>query len=80
MEVIKQFFSAYSTSLDVLPEDIRLVAAVAIIILLIILFVRFVQKSIAWIIIFILLVPAAWPALHEIGTAFWDKVLVPFLK
>lgn len=80
MDIIKQFFHNYSTSLEILPEGIRLVAAIAILIVLAIIFLRFIQKSIIWLIIFVLLLPAAWPALREIGLAFWEKVLVPFLQ
>lgn len=80
MDLIKQFFHSYSTSLEILPEGIRLVAAIAILIVLAIIFLRFIQKSIIWLIIFVLLLPAAWPALREIGLTFWEKVLVPFLQ
>lgn len=80
MDTFKQFFYSYSTSLDILPENIRLIAAIVIIVILLIIFLRFIQKSIIWLVIFILLLPAAWPALHEIGLSIWEKVLQPIIK
>lgn len=80
MAAISEIFHSYSTILDVLPENIRLIAALVILVVLAIIFLRFVQKSVAWLVLFILLLPAALPALREIGVAIWEKIIVPFLS
>jgi len=49
-------------------------------VILVVLFLRFIQKSIAWMVLFFLLLPAGWPALREIALSFWDKIIVPFMR
>lgn len=80
METLKQIFYSYTHILDILPEGVRVLVAIGILIVLAVLFLRFVQKSIAWMILFLLLLPAALPALKEIGVYLWEKVIVPLLK
>jgi|GEM_PF-1152348 len=80
MSTIQQIFSSYTHILDFLPEETRVLVALGIIAVLLILFLRFVQKSIAWMLLFVLLLPASLPALREIGTYLWERVLAPLIK
>lgn len=80
MDTIKQIFYSYTHILDILPEDVRVLTAVIILIILLILFLRFVQKSIGWMVLFILLLPAAWPAVREIGVYLYEKIVIPLMK
>ena len=80
MELLKNVLATYSTALEFLPENFRLLAAIFILVILVVLFLRFIQKSIAWMVLFFLLLPAGWPALREIALSFWDKIIVPFMR
>lgn len=73
-------FQTYSSAFDVIPSGFRTIAAVVVVIILIYIFLNFVRKSIVWLIIFILLVPTALPAIRQIGLSFYNGVIQPLLR
>ncbi|HOE74837.1 MAG TPA: hypothetical protein PLC05_02230 [bacterium] len=80
MEIFKSILAAYSTVLGFLPENLRLGVAIFVLLVLMVLFWRFIQKSIIWLILFFLLLPAGWPALCEVGLSIWEKIIVPIVR
>ncbi len=52
----------------------RVVIAVIVLIFLVYAIVNFFKKNWLWIIIFVLLLPAAYPALKQIGLALWQLI------
>ena len=80
MNILKSIYSFYAGALNVVPPNIRTIAAIVVLVILVVLFLKFVKKSVLWLIIFILLVPAAFPAIVQISQAIWNKVLKPLLS
>jgi len=80
MNAINTIIYSYSHALDIIPANVRTLVAFAILIILVVLFLKFVKKSIIWMVVFILLLPTAYPALRQIFTAFWQHLIQPFLK
>ncbi len=80
MTPVDNFFHSYATMLDFIPPDIRFLLSVAIVIILIILFVKYISKSVFWLVIFILLVPTAYPAIREIILVIYNKIIQPLIK
>lgn len=56
----------YNQILEMIPETYRLPIAVLILIFLIFALVNFFKKNLIWIILFIILLPAAWPSIRQI--------------
>ena len=78
--MISNFFNAYFTAFDVIPVNLRTVAAVIVVIILVLIFINFVRKSLVWLLIFLLLVPTALPAVKQIGFSIYTGVIQPLLR
>ena len=58
----------YNYVLGLIPEIYRLPIAVIILIFLFFALVNFFKKNLIWIVVFIILLPAAWPSIKQIYT------------
>lgn len=56
----------YNYILNLIPETYRLPIAVAILVFLFFALINFFKKNLIWIILFIILLPAAWPSIKQI--------------
>jgi len=57
----------YNKGLETIPAAYRLPLAIIVLVFLVVALVNFMRKNLLWIVIFILLLPAAWPALKQVG-------------
>ncbi|MDH4358806.1 MAG: hypothetical protein OEV37_02580 [Candidatus Berkelbacteria bacterium] len=57
----------YNKGLETIPAVYRLPLAIIILVFLVIALVNFMRKNLLWVVVFILLLPAAWPALKQVG-------------
>lgn len=64
----------YSKSLELIPATYRLPLAVLILVFLVFSLISFLKKHLLWIVIFLILLPAAWPSLKQIGLFLWQLV------
>jgi len=64
----------YNTLLELIPAAYRLPIAIIIIVFLVIALINFFKKNLIWIVLFIILLPAAWPAIRQIGVSIWELV------
>jgi len=69
-----QIFSYYNALLELIPEVYRLPLAILIILFLVFALINFFKKNLLWIILFIVLLPAAWPSIRQIGLAIWELI------
>ncbi|PIT97150.1 hypothetical protein COT77_02995 [Candidatus Berkelbacteria bacterium CG10_big_fil_rev_8_21_14_0_10_41_12] len=69
--MIEKIMHYYDTAMNSIPENARFFLAVVIVIFLVVSLVQFLRKNLLWLVIFIILVPAAWPALKQIGLSIW---------
>lgn len=69
---MNKILSYYDVAMNAIPETVRFYLAVVILLILVISVVQFLKKNLLWIIIFIILAPAAWPALKQIWVAIWN--------
>ena len=58
----------YNHVLGLIPEAYRLPIAIIILIFLFFALVNFFKKNLIWIVVFIILLPAAWPSIKQIYT------------
>lgn len=56
----------YSYILNLIPETYRLPIAVIVLVFLFFALINFFKKNLIWIILFIILLPAAWPSIKQI--------------
>jgi len=80
MTNFNEIFYSYSHSLNFVPEGMRVFVALLIIAILLLLIFIFIKRNIIYLIIFILLLPIAWPAIYVINTALWQNLITPMLK
>ena len=78
--MFQTIFGAYTSAFDAIPQNLRTVVAVIVVIILVGIFIGFVRKSLVWLLIFILLVPTAYPAIKQIGLSIYHGVIVPLAK
>jgi len=71
---MNQILNFYNRGLELIPVTYRLPLAVLILVFLIFALVNFFKKNIYWIVIFILLLPAAWPSLKQLGSTLWQLI------
>lgn len=64
----------YNSLLELIPAVYRLPIAIIIIIFLIFALFNFFKKNLLWIILFIVLLPAAWPSIKQIGLSAWELI------
>jgi uncharacterized membrane protein YdbT with pleckstrin-like domain len=64
----------YNSILELIPAAYRLPISIIIIIFLVFALVNFFKKNLLWIILFILLLPAAWPAIKQIGFSIYELI------
>jgi len=64
----------YNSLLELIPAAYRLPISIIIIIFLVFALVNFFKKNLLWIILFILLLPAAWPSIKQIGLSIYELI------
>jgi len=64
----------YNALLELIPAAYRLPISVIIIVFLIFALINFFKKNLLWIILFILLLPAAWPSIKQIGLSVYELI------
>lgn len=64
----------YNALLELIPAVYRLPLSALIIVFLILSLINFFKKNMVWIILFIILLPAAWPAIRQIGVSIYELV------
>lgn len=71
---MEQIFSYYNALLELIPAAYRLPLAILIILFLVFALINFFKKNWLWLVLFLLLLPAAWPSIRQIGLAIWELV------
>jgi len=69
---MQSIINYYNQLLELIPMQYRIVIAVIVLIFLVYALISFFRKNWFWIIVFVILLPAAWPALRQIGLALWQ--------
>lgn len=69
--MMSQILEYYNKGLELIPVAYRVPIAIIILIVLVFSLINFLRKNLIWIVLFILLLPAAWPALKQIGGSLW---------
>jgi len=78
--MLQKVLNIYTSVFDAIPSQWRTVAAVGVILILLSFFLGFIKRSFVWIIIFIVLVPTAYPAFKQLGLSFYSYIIEPLLK
>ncbi|MCX6809168.1 MAG: hypothetical protein NTZ65_00200 [Candidatus Berkelbacteria bacterium] len=66
--------SFYNTILGLIPSTYRVPLAILILFFLIFALVNFFKRNLFWIILFIILLPAAYPAVKQLGNFIWNLI------
>ena len=69
-----QILDYYNKALELIPVAYRVPIAIIILIVLVFSLINFLRKNLIWIVLFILLLPAAWPALRQVGGSLWTLI------
>lgn len=56
----------YNKGLELIPVAYRVPLAIIILIILVYSLINFLKKNLIWVVIFILLLPAAWPSIKQV--------------
>jgi len=64
----------YNQALQLIPEAYRLPLSIIVIVILVFALIKFLRKNLIWIVIFLLLLPAAYPAVKQVGISLWDLI------
>jgi len=64
----------YNQVLSLIPDAYRLPLSIIIIVILVFALVKFLRKNLIWIVLFLLLLPAAYPAIRQIGISVWGFI------
>lgn len=64
----------YNRGLNMIPPQYRTILAVIVLVILVISIIRFLKRNLVWLVIFILLLPAAYPAIKQIGSILWGWI------
>lgn len=62
----------YNQALQLIPEAYRLPLSIIVIVILVFALIKFLRKNLIWIVIFLLLLPAAYPAVKQVGISLWS--------
>jgi hypothetical protein len=76
----QKILDVYSSIFNTVPSEWRTVAAVVVVVILVSLFLGFIKRSFVWILIFILLMPTAYPAFKQLGISFYNYIIAPLIK
>jgi len=80
MEIILAIFDYYKQIFNQIPDSARLLIAFGVFIVIGIILIRFIKRSIVWLLIALLLMPALAPAAVTIYQAIFQKLIEPILK
>lgn len=64
----------YNHALSLIPDVYRLPLSIIVIVILVFALIKFLRKNLIWIVIFLLLLPAAYPAVKQVGISLWDLI------
>jgi len=71
---MQTIISYYNQALQLIPEAYRLPLSIIVIVILVFALIKFLRKNLIWIVIFLLLLPAAYPAVKQVGISLWDLI------
>lgn len=71
---MQKILDFYNQGLAMIPEKYRTILAVIVLIILVFSLIKFLRKNFIWIILFLLLLPAAYPAIKQISTIVWGWI------
>lgn len=74
MDVMQKVIDFYNQGLNMIPSQYRTILAVVVLIILVFSLIRFLKKNLIWLVVFILLLPAAYPAIKQISTIVWGWI------
>ena len=74
MDVMQKVIDFYNQGLNMIPPQYRTILAVVVLIILVFSLIRFLKKNLIWLVVFILLLPAAYPAIKQISTIVWGWI------
>jgi len=66
MDKILEF---YNRGLELIPVAYRVPIAIIVLVFLVFALINFLKKNLIWLVIFILLLPAAWPSIKQVVEA-----------
>jgi len=72
--MMQKILDLYNQGLNLIPAQYRTVLAIIILLILIFSIIKFLRKNFIWIILFLLLLPAAYPALKQVGSIVWGLI------
>jgi hypothetical protein len=64
----------YNQALNLIPPQYRTILAVIVLIILVFSLIRFLKKNLVWLVIFLLLLPAAYPAIKQVSAIVWGWI------
>jgi len=64
--IISQITGLYNKGLEFIPVSLRIPLAIVILIFLVFSLINFLKKNLIWLVVFILLLPAAYPSIRQI--------------
>ena len=71
---MSKILDLYNQGLNMIPPQYRTILAVVVLIILVFSLIRFLKKNLIWLVVFILLLPAAYPAIKQISTIVWGWI------
>jgi len=71
---MNKIIDIYNQGLALIPPQYRTILAVIVLIILVFSLIKFLRKNFIWIILFLLLLPAAYPAIKQIGAILWGWI------
>lgn len=74
-DIVTKILNYYQQLLNYFPEPYRPLVSAAIIVVLLVSIIKFLQKNFIWLILVLLLFPAAWPALKTLGQSLYQTVI-----
>lgn len=73
-ELMQTVIDYYNQALSLIPEAYRLPIAIIVLIVLVFSLIKFLKKNLVWIVIFIILLPAAYPAVRQVALSVWNLI------
>jgi len=64
----------YNQALQLIPDAYRLPIAIIVLIVLVFSLIKFLKKNLIWIVLFLILLPAAYPAIKQVINSIWDLI------
>ena len=74
MEPMQTVINYYNQVLSLIPDAYRLPLSIIIVIILVFALIKFLRKNLIWIVLFLILLPAAYPAIRQIGISAWNLI------